>query len=202
MVQTLVGAHQLQIEIWNTYRDMSLNANTATLEAKETKTQRELYIVIDEMTNTLEHIGKKVEQQSEDSSNRICQLETCLTATLDELEHYVHRAILAYTEKEEIGMLKSEIETLKEENNKLRQDTCEKEILTKRLTEILNEEKAKQKWQTETRQTRKHQSCQNIPLHTRNRFPPLKNTQDEVLDKEAKNYKEKNIITPSSNISI
>ena len=29
---------------------MSLNANTTTLEMKETKTQRELYIVIDEMT--------------------------------------------------------------------------------------------------------------------------------------------------------
>ena len=29
---------------------MSLNANTPTLEMKETKTQTELYIVIDEMT--------------------------------------------------------------------------------------------------------------------------------------------------------
>ena len=28
---------------------------------------------------------------------------------------------------------------------------CEKEILIKRLTETLNEEKAKQMWQTETR---------------------------------------------------
>ena len=33
---------------------------------------------------------------------------------------------------------------------------CEKEILIKRVTEILNEEKAKQKWQTKTIQTRKH----------------------------------------------
>ena len=41
------------------------------------------------------------------------------------------------------------------------------------------------------RQTRKHQSRQNIPLETRNRFAPLRNTQDELLDKEAKNYKEK-----------
>ena len=47
-------------------------------------------------------------------------------------------------------MLKSEIETLKEESSKLRHDICEKEILIKRLTETLNEEKAKQKWQTET----------------------------------------------------
>ena len=46
-------------------------------------------------------------------------------------------------------------------------------------------------WQTEIRQTSKHQSQQNIPLETRNRFAPLQNTQDEVLDKEAKNYKEK-----------
>ena len=90
-------------------------------------------------------------------------------------------------------MLKSEIETLKEENSKLRQDMCVKEILIKRLTETLNEEKekAKQKWQTETQRTRKHQSRQNIPLDTRNRFAPLQNTLDEVLDKEAKNYKEK-----------
>ena len=68
---------------------------------------------------------------------------------------------------------------------------CEKEILIKRLTEELNEEKAKQMWQTEIRQTRKHQSRQNIPLETRNRFAPLQNTQVEVLDKEAKNYEGK-----------
>ena len=48
-----------------------------------------------------------------------------------------------------IGMLKSEIETPKDENSKLKQDTCEKKILIKRLMEILNKEKAKQKWQTE-----------------------------------------------------
>ena len=46
-------------------------------------------------------------------------------------------------------------------------------------------------WQTEIRQTRKHQSRQNIPLETRNRFAPPQSTQDEVLEKEAKNYKEK-----------
>ena len=40
-------------------------------------------------------------------------------------------------------MLKSEIETLKEENSKLRHDVCEKDILIKRLTEILNKESAK-----------------------------------------------------------
>ena len=170
---------------------MSLNANTPTLETKETKTQREVFIVIDEMPNTLEHFGKKLEQQKEDSSNRITQLEACVTATLGEFEHYIHQAILAYTEKEEIGMLKTEIEKLKEENRKLKHDTCEKEMLIKHLTETLNEEKAKQMWQTETRQTRKHQSRQHILLETRNRFAPLQNTQDEVLDKKAKNYKEK-----------
>ena len=114
-----------------------------------------------------------MEQQNEDSSNRISQLEACLTATLDELEHYIRQAIPAYTEKEEIGMLKSEIETLKEENSKLRQDICEKDISIKHLTETINEEKDKQKWQTETRQTLKHQSRQNIPVDTRNRFAPL-----------------------------
>ena len=61
-----------------------------------------------------------------------------MTATLDECEHYIHQAVPAYTEKEEIGMLKSKIETLKEENSKLRHDMCEKEILIKRLMETLN----------------------------------------------------------------
>ena len=81
---------------------MSLNANTPTLETKETKTQRELFTVIDEMTNTLEHFGKKLQQQKEDSFNRISQPEACLTATLGEFEHYIHQAIPAYTKKEEI----------------------------------------------------------------------------------------------------
>ena len=188
---------------WLLPTPVPLNANTPTLETKETKTQRELFIVIDEMTNSLEHFGKKLEQQKEGSSNRINQLEACLTATLNEFEHYIHQAIPAYTEKGKIEMLKSEIKTLKEENSKVKHDMCEKEILIKRLAETLSEEKAKQMWQTETQQTRKHQSRQNMPLETRNRFAPLQNTQDEVLEKEAKNYKRKrNIITPSSNISI
>ena len=142
---------------WLLSTPMSPNANTLTLETKETKSQRELYIVINEMTNTLEHFGKKIEQQNEDSSNRISQLEACLTTTLDEFEHYIHEAIPAYTEKEEIGMLNSEIETLEEENSKLRHNMCQKEILIKHLTEILNEESMadrKQK-QTETGQTQK-----------------------------------------------
>ena len=46
---------------------MSLNANTPTMETKETKTQRGLYIVIDEMANTLEYFGKNIEQKNEDS---------------------------------------------------------------------------------------------------------------------------------------
>ena len=157
---------------------------------KETKTQRELYIVINEMTNTLEHFGKKIEQQKEDSSNRISQLQACLMATLDEFEHYICQAIPGYTEKEEIGMLKSGIETLKEENSKLRHGMCEKDISIKHLTKTLNEERANQKWQTETRQTLKHRSCRDIPLDMRNRFSPLQSIQDEVLDEEAKNYKE------------
>ena len=78
------------------------------------------------MTNTLDHFGKKLEQQKEDSSNRIIQLEACLTTILDEFEHYIHEAIPAYTEKEEVGILKSEIEKLKEENSKLKHDMCEK----------------------------------------------------------------------------
>ena len=163
---------------------MPLNANTPTLETKERKTQRELYIVINEITNTLEHFGKKIEQQNQGSSNRISQLEACLTATLDEFKLYIHQAIPAYTKKEEIGMLKSEIETLKKENSKLRHNMCEKDISIKRLTETLNEERTKQKWQTETRQMLKHQSRQHVPLDTRNSFAPLQNTQVKVLDKE------------------
>ena len=94
---------------WHLSTPMPLNANTPTLEMKETKTQGELYTVINEMINTLEYFGKNIEQQNEDSFNRISQLEACMTATLDEFEHYIHQAIPAYTEKEEIGMLKSEI---------------------------------------------------------------------------------------------
>ena len=146
------------------------------------------------MKNVLEHFGKKIEQQNENSCNRISQLEACLTATIYEFERYIHQAIPAYTEKEEIGMLKSEIETLKEENSKLMHDICEKDILIKRLTETLKEERVKQKWQTVTRKTLKHQSRENIPLDTRNRFAPLQSTRDDVLDKEAKNCKEKEIL--------
>ena len=157
---------------WLLSTPMPPNANTPILETKEMKTERELYIVINEMTDTLQHFGKKIEQQNEDSFNRISQLETSLTATLNEFEHCIQQAIPAYTKKKR-NRNTSEIETLKEENNKLRHDMCEKEILTKRLTETLNEEKAKQKWQKETRQIRKHQSPQNIPLDTRNRFAPI-----------------------------
>ena len=46
-------------------------------------------------------------------------------------------------------------------------------------------------WQTEIRQKRKHESWQIVALETRHRIGPLKNTQDELLDKEAKNYEEK-----------
>ena len=54
-------------------------------------------------------------------------------------------------------MLKNKIETLKEENNKLKHDMNEKDTLIKVLTGKLNEERKKQMWQTETRQTRNHQ---------------------------------------------
>ena len=74
---------------WLLSTPMSLNANRPTLETKERKTQRELFIVIDEMT--LEHIGKKLEQQNKDSSNKTSQPEACLTATLDEFENYNHK---------------------------------------------------------------------------------------------------------------
>ena len=40
---------------------------------------------------------------------------------------------------------------------------------------------------------RKHTSLQSITLETRNRFTPLPNIQDEVIMKEVKNFKEKEI---------
>ena len=119
------------------------------LEMKERKTQRELFIVIDEMTNIPEHFGKKLEQQK-DNSNRIRQLAACLMTTFNEFEQYIHQAILPYTKKEETGMLKNKTEMLKEENSRLRHDMSKKEILIKSLTETLNRERAKQMWQTET----------------------------------------------------
>ena len=190
---------------WLLTTPILLNANTPTLEIKEAKTQTELFIVIDEIKDTLEHFGKKLEQQKEGSSNRINQLEVCLTRTLDEFAQYIQHAIPAYTDKEEIGMLKYEIKALKEETNKLKPDMSEKEILINSLTGKLNDERAKQIWQAETRQneTRKYPFRQNVSLKTKNRFVLFQNTQDKVLDKEAKNYKEKkNIATPSSDTSI
>ena len=74
---------------WLLSTPMSLNANMPTLETKERKTQRELFTVTDEMT--LEHFGKKLEQQNKDSSNKTSQSEACLTATLDEFENYNHK---------------------------------------------------------------------------------------------------------------
>ena len=88
-----------------------------------------------------------------------------MTTTLDEFEHYIHQTIAACSKKEEIGMLKNEIETLNEE-------------LIKSLTKKLNVVRAKQIWQTETRETPKHQSWQNVPLETGIIFVPLPNTQD------------------------
>ena len=65
---------------WHLSTPISLNANMPTLEMKGLKTRRELYIAIDEMTKTLDHFGKKIEQQNKDSSSRIRQLKACLTA--------------------------------------------------------------------------------------------------------------------------
>ena len=140
---------------WLLSTPMPLNANMPTLETKETKTQRESYIVIDEMTNTLEHFGKK---KQNNKTKTAPTKSTNWKPAWQQFEHYIHQAIPAYTEKEEIRVLKSEAETLKEGNSKLRHDMCEKEIFIKSLTETLNKEKVKQKWQAETRQTQKHQS--------------------------------------------
>ena len=39
-------------------------------------------------------------------------------------------------------------------------------------------------------------------MDTRNRFAPLQNTQEEVLDKEAKNYQEKEKLQHSHQITV
>ena len=44
---------------WLLSAPIPLNANTPTLETKDTKPQRELSKAINEMTNTLEQLGKK-----------------------------------------------------------------------------------------------------------------------------------------------
>ena len=113
-----------------------------------------------------------------------------MTTTLDEFEQYNHHKIPAYLGKEEVGMIGKEIETLKEENNQLNLELSKKKILTNSLTEKLNDKRIKKIWQTETR---KHQFRQCVSLETRNRFAPLQNNQDWLLDKEAKIYKEKEI---------
>ena len=69
---------------WLLSTPMLLNANTSTLEMKETHIQEKLCIVIDEMTDSLEHFGKTLEQHRENSSSIISQLETCLATSLDE----------------------------------------------------------------------------------------------------------------------
>ena len=44
---------------WLLSAPMPINANTPILETKETKTQTELHTVINKITNTLKHFGKK-----------------------------------------------------------------------------------------------------------------------------------------------
>lgn len=83
-----------------------------TLEMKETNNQKELFIVSDEMTNILEHFGKKLVQQKEDNLNKINQLEAYLTITLDEFEQYIQDTIPAYINKEEIRILKTRFKCL------------------------------------------------------------------------------------------
>ena len=126
------------------------NANMPTLEMKETKNLRKFFIVVDEMTNILEYFCKKLGQQKEDSSNRIRQMEACLMTNLDEFEQYIHHAITAYSNKEEIRKLKSEIQKLQEENSKVKHDTSDKKILVKSITGELNQKRTKVMWQAET----------------------------------------------------
>ena len=96
-----------------------------------------------------------------------------MTATLDEFDQYIHHAISLYTDREEAEMLKNEIEILKEENNNIKHDMSEKEVLINGLTGKLHQERAKQIWKTEARQTRKYQSRQNVSLETRKRSEKL-----------------------------
>ena len=97
----------------NNYSNKKL---TPTKKAPEyLNIKRELFIVIDEMTNIFvkNNFRKKLEQQKEDSSNRISHLEACLTQTFGEFEQYIHRGILPYTNNEEIEMLKTRLKRYK-----------------------------------------------------------------------------------------
>lgn len=69
---------------------------------------------------------------------------------LDESEQYIHHAITAYSNKEEIRKLKSEIQKLQEENSKVKHDTSDKKILVKSITGELNQKRTKVMWQAET----------------------------------------------------
>ena len=74
---------------------MSLTANTLISEMKETKTQRELIIVIDEMTNTLEQFGKKsnkkktVPKESTNWKPALQQLSISLNITLTKQSQHI-----------------------------------------------------------------------------------------------------------------
>ena len=128
---------------------------------------------------TYKALWEKIEQQKEDSSNRISQLEACLTTALDKFEEYIHHAIQACTGKKAGKILKNEIKTLKEEKNKLKRDTGEKEVLVDGQTgKIHNYMNKTGMLETETLQTRKYQPRQDVSIETRNRFAALQNTQE------------------------
>ena len=55
---------------------------TPTWGIKELNIKRGLFIVIDEMTNILDHFGRKLGQEKENSSNWISKLEDYLTTAL------------------------------------------------------------------------------------------------------------------------
>ena len=67
------------------------------------------------MKNILEHFGKKLQKQKEDSSKKISQMEARLMTTLDEFEEYIHHGIPVYSNKEQVEMMKNQTKTRKEE---------------------------------------------------------------------------------------
>ena len=70
-------------------------------------------------------------------------------------------------------MLKNEIETLKEENKNYKTRYEWERSINKKSDEKIKRRKGQKMWQTETRQTEKHQSRQNVSLETGNRFAAL-----------------------------
>ena len=110
-----------------------------------------MFLVVDEMTDILEHFGKKLKQQKEDSWNSVNQQKQS-RSLLDRNSWWVW-AIYSlfnssiYWQKASMNA-KNKFEMLKEESNKLKHKIGEKELL---MISLMGQAKkrARKMWQTE-----------------------------------------------------